>query len=47
MTTNPARRGIPSTARIGTHKVIPRMRKSAALEVTAIASEKSGRQEQP
>ena len=34
----PVRWGILSTARIGTHKVIPGMRKSAALEVAAIAS---------
>ena len=38
MTTNPVRWGILSTARIGTQKVIPGMRKSAALEVAAIAS---------
>ena len=40
MTTSPVRWGILSTARIGTHKVIPGMRKSAALEVAAIASRK-------
>jgi len=34
----PVRWGILSTARIGTQKVIPGMRKSAALEVAAIAS---------
>jgi len=35
---NPVRWGILSTARIATRKVIPGMRKSAALEVAAIAS---------
>src|SRR5438034_10642686 len=34
----PVRWGILSTARIGTHKVIPGMQKSAALDVAAIAS---------
>jgi predicted dehydrogenase len=35
---NPVRWGILSTARIGTLKVIPGMRKSTAIELTAVAS---------